>query len=77
MTQDMLNLLFGAVMAALGWFGNILWTADKELRADLSRLREELPQRYVLKDDIDKRFDKIDRVLEQIWAEIKTKADKE
>lgn len=77
MDQSFLNYLYGAIMAALGWFAKTLWDADKELRTDLARLREELPQRYVLKDDIDKRFDKIDRVLEQIWAEIKTKADKE
>lgn len=76
MDQAFLNWIYGGVMAALGWFAKALWDADKELRSDLSKLREELPQRYVLKDDIDKRFDRIDKLLDQIWTELKGKVDK-
>lgn len=76
MDQTFLNLVFGGVMAVFGWFGRILWEADKELRADLSKLREELPKTYVTKDDIRERFDHIDRVLDRIWTELKTKQDK-
>jgi antirestriction protein len=29
----------------------MLWTASQELKADLAKLREELPKEYVAKDD--------------------------
>jgi antirestriction protein len=29
----------------------MLWTASQELKADLAKLREELPKEYVSKDD--------------------------
>ena len=29
----------------------MLWTASQELKADLAKLREELPKDYVVKDD--------------------------
>lgn len=76
MDQGTLNIIFGAAMAALGWFGRVLWEADRELRADLSRLREELPKEYVSKDDIERRFDRIDKTLDKIWTALQDKADK-
>lgn len=76
MDQIYLNLIFGAGMSVFGWFLRILWQADHDLRADLSKLREELPKEYASKYDIEKRFDKIDRVLEKIWEVLQEKADK-
>ena len=38
---DFLPAAFGAAMAVMGWFMRILWDASKELRSDLSGLREE------------------------------------
>lgn len=76
MDQSLLNIIFSGVMAAFGWFLRVLWEADKELRADHSKLREELPKEYASKYEIEKRFDKIDRVLEKIWEALQEKADK-
>lgn len=76
MDQTFLNIIFGGVMGAFGWFLRILWEADHELRADLSRLREELPKEYVSKDDIERRFDRIDKALDKIWTALQEKADK-
>ena len=49
--QSILNLLFSSVGLVLGWFLRELWAAVKELKADLAKLREELPTHYVAKDD--------------------------
>ena len=74
--QTVINIIAGAALSVIGWFARILWDADRELRADLSKLREELPKTYVAKDDLDRRLDKIDNVLNQIWHELREKADK-
>lgn len=50
-TQSLLNLAFSTAGVILGWFLRELWTAVKELKADLAKLREELPKDYVAKDD--------------------------
>lgn len=50
-TQSLLNLAFSTAGLILGWFLRELWTAVKELKSDLAKLREELPKDYVAKDD--------------------------
>jgi len=50
-TQSLLNLLFTSTGLVLGWFLRELWTAVKELKIDLAKLREELPKDYVAKSD--------------------------
>jgi hypothetical protein len=50
-TQSLLNLLFSSAGLILGWFLRELWAAVKDLKADLAKLREELPKEYVAKDD--------------------------
>lgn len=49
--QTVLNVAFAAGMGVCGWFARELWTAVKELRGDLSKLREELARDYVSKGD--------------------------
>ena len=73
--QQVFNVLVPIVCAVLGWFCRELWTAVQELKADLSKLREDLPTKYVTKDDFNDRWmevlkslhrleDKLDRVVE-------------
>jgi uncharacterized UPF0160 family protein len=50
-TQSLLNLLFSSAGLILGWFLRELWSAVKDLKSDLAKLREELPKEYVAKDD--------------------------
>lgn len=50
-TQSLLNLLFSSAGLILGWFLRELWSAVKDLKLDLAKLREELPKEYVAKDD--------------------------
>ena len=76
MDQTLLNWVYGGVMTALGWFGRVLWEADRELRQDLSKLREDLPKQYVAKDDYREDVREIKAMLEKIFDRLETKADK-
>lgn len=76
MDQTLLNWVYGGAMTALGWFGRVLWEADKELRQDLSKLREDLPKQYVAKDDYREDVREIKAMLEKIFDRLETKADK-
>ena len=69
--QFIIDIIFGMVTSIIGWFGRELWTAVKELKMDIAKLREDLPKTYVFKDDyrqdvkelkdmIGKLFDKLD-----------------
>ena len=49
MNQDIINILAGAAFSALGWFARVLWVAVRDLEKDLSKLREELPAKYLPK----------------------------
>jgi hypothetical protein len=51
MDQGLLNILIMTVGSVFGWVLRMLWTASQELKADLAKLREELPKEYVTKDD--------------------------
>ena len=73
--QDIFNTFIPIVCAVLGWFCRELWTAVQELKNDVAKLREDLPSKYVSKDDFNDRWmevlkslhrleDKLDRVVE-------------
>jgi len=51
MDQGLLNILIMTAGSIFGWILRMLWTASQELKADLAKLREELPKEYVSKDD--------------------------
>lgn len=76
MDQSFLNWVYGGAMALLGWFGRVLWEADKELRQDLTRLREDLPHTYVSKDDYREDLRDIKQMLEKIFDRLEGKVDK-
>jgi len=73
--QQVFNVLVPIVCAVLGWFCRELWTAVQELKNDVAKLREDLPSKYVSKEDFNDRWmevlkslhrleDKLDRVVE-------------
>jgi antirestriction protein len=39
------------VGSVFGWVLRMLWTESQEHKADLAKLREELPKDYIAKDD--------------------------
>ena len=73
--QQIFNIFIPIVCGVLGWFCRELWTAVQELKNDVARLREDLPSKYVSKEDFNDRWnevlkalhrleDKMDRVVE-------------
>lgn len=72
MEQGLVNIVIMGTDSVFGWVLRMLWTASQELKADLAKLREELPKDYVAKGDyredvkelkemIGKLFDLIDK----------------
>ena len=76
MDQTIINGILGAVSAVLGWFARELWSAVKDLKADLAKLREELPTNYVRKDDFADFKRDLMSVLERIEHKLDKKQDK-
>lgn len=74
--QALMNLGMGLIAAAFGWFGRELWVAVKELRADLSNLREQIAKNYVVKAEYREDVQHIRDVLDNIWNAVNKKADK-
>ena len=75
-SQDLINFAFVAAASVLGWFARELWSAVKELKADLAKLREELPRTYVVRDDYKDDIREIKEMLTKLFDRIDNKADK-
>jgi len=75
-SQDLINLAFGASASVLGWVAREMWAAVKELKADLAKLREELPRNYVARDDYKSDIREIKEMLTKLFDRLDNKADK-
>ena len=76
MDQQTLNLVMGTALTVLGWFARELWSAVKELKNDLSHLREQLPKTYVSRDDYKSDIQNIKNIVQRIFDKLEEKADK-
>lgn len=74
--QTLINVFGGAALAALGWFARRIWDALDGLRADLSKLREELPKTYITKDDFRDGVKELKALLLAIDSKLDRKMDK-
>jgi cell division protein FtsB len=74
--QTLINYVLGIVSAAIGWFARELWTAVKDLKSDLAKLREELPKTYVTRDDFREDMRELKDMLAKIFDKLDGKADK-
>ena len=74
--QTLINLVLGASCSVIGWFARELWTAVKELKADLSNLREQLPRSYVVRDDYREDMREIRDMLGKIFDKLDNKQDR-
>ena len=74
--QQFINMVLGIGMTVVGWFARELWSAVKELKSDLSRLREDLPKTYVARDDYREDIRGIKEMLAKIFDKLENKADK-
>jgi hypothetical protein len=75
-SQDLINIAFVASASVLGWFAREMWAAVKELKADLAKLREELPRNYVVRDDYKDDIREIKEMLTKLFDRLNGKADK-
>jgi hypothetical protein len=75
-SQSLINTGLGAVCTVTGWFARELWTAVKELKSDLAKLREDLPRTYVARDDYRADMREIKDMLGKIFDRLDGKADK-
>jgi hypothetical protein len=74
--QQLINALIGGGFAVLGWFARELWSAVKELKTDLAKMREDLPKDYVARDDYREDMREIKALLVKIFEKLENKADK-
>jgi hypothetical protein len=74
--QGIINAVLGALFTLMVWLARELWTAVKELKADLGKLREDLPKTYVLKEDYRSDIYEIKDLLSRIFDKLDGKQDK-
>lgn len=74
--QTVVNLGAGTALAVIGWFARELWGAVKQLREDLSRLREEIAKDYVTKVDFRDAVRELKELLMSIDNKLDRKVDK-
>ncbi len=76
MDQTLFNFLLAGVSSVLGWFLREMWAAVKELKADLAKLREELPHDYVVKDDYRLDVRELKEMLQKLFERLDKKVDR-
>jgi len=74
--QSILNIVLSSASLVLGWFLREMWSAVKELKGDLAKLREELPKQYVAKDDYRQDIKEFKEMLNKLFDRLDTKVDK-
>jgi len=74
--QTVINVGAGTALTVMGWLARELWGAVKELRIDLSKLREELAQDYLTKNDFKEALRDLHSLLERIDSKLDRKADR-
>lgn len=81
--QTIINISAGALLGVGGWFARQLWDSVKELKNDVSSIRLHVSENYVkksevdtLKTEMDKRFDRIEVLLDKLFEKLDGKVDK-
>ena len=74
--QEVINVVIGIALSAVGWFARQLWDAVQELKRDLSDLEVKLPTEYIRKDEFSERWIEVLSSLRRIENKLDTKMDK-
>ena len=74
--QGLINAALSIAFGVLGWFAREMWAAVKELKADLAKLREELPKSYVIREDYRVDIRELKEMLNRIFEKLDHKQDK-
>lgn len=70
------NSLIVLAGGVFGWLIRTLWTATEDLKNDLAKLKEDLPVKFLLKDDYKDDIREIKEMLKAITHDLKNKEDK-
>ena len=76
MEQPLINWVFTAFGATLGWLVKVLWDAIKDLKTDLKLIEREVHTNYVSKDDYRQDILEVKEILKQIFDKLDKKVDK-
>lgn len=68
--QSVINVIGGALLAAIGWFCREIWDSVKLLREDVHRIEINLPESYIKRSEIEFRLDKIDQRFDKLDAHV-------
>jgi hypothetical protein len=81
--QIIINIGAGGLLTIGGWFARQLWDSVKELRKEVADMRLHVSEKYVKKADVenfrsdmDKRFDRIEVLLDKLYERLDQKVDK-
>jgi len=74
--QYVINLIGTGVLLSIGWWCRQIWDSVQTLKKDVQKIEVALPTKYVLKEDIEAKFDKLEATLQRILDKLDTKADK-
>lgn len=81
--QLIINLGGAAALGVGGWFARQLWDSVKELKNDVASIRLHMSESYVKKSevdnfrqDMDKRFDRIESLFDKMFERLDNKVDK-
>ena len=76
MSQDLINWLFAAFGAAIGWIMKIIWDAMKDLRSDVKQIERDLPDVYVRKDDFREAVREMRETMRDVRTDMKAGFDR-
>jgi hypothetical protein len=81
--QSIINFGVAATVGIGGWFARQLWDSVKELKKEVNDMRLHVSDHYVKKSevdgfraDMDKRFDRIEALLDKLYERLDNKVDK-
>lgn len=75
-SQSIFNVATGLAGFLGGWVMKMLWETQKELRRDMKKLEEGLPETYVRRDDFKDFMAQIWTKLDRIEGKLDGKVDK-
>jgi Tfp pilus assembly protein PilO len=84
MEQEIINILFGAILTIVGWFFRELWANQQKHKEDLwavtQKIKEDLsvlPQIYVSRQDYREDLKDVKDMLAKIFEKLDNKQDKD
>jgi hypothetical protein len=75
-TQHLIDTGLLIMSSVIGWLSRETFSSIKNLKEDVSKLREDLPKTYVARDDYKEDIREIKEITIKIFDKLDNKADK-